>query len=138
MPLFLYILQMECKGPSSLVDPLITPSEVFSGQIKIVWDLQKKKIKRKHQLVRPTPAELEKLKIDIEDDQEEQENNNAEEDKTDPGLSSEIVEKLFKEAEGTNQGVSAFCFVGKTIFTGYEDGLISMFNLRVIYLKSIK
>ncbi len=66
----------------------------------LVWDLQKKKIKRKHQLARPTDVELDKLMLQYEEAYAELEGKEDQEDEKDTqgtlGLAPETVEKLFR------------------------------------------
>jgi len=57
----------------------------------IVWDLQKKKIKRKFQLVRPAPAEIEKVKVELEAAGTTEDT----EDEKQSTVSAAIAEKLF-------------------------------------------
>lgn len=68
----------------------------------LVWDLKKKKIKRKHQLVRPDQMEIQKIKFDLENCYEDPDSDTLEDEKDVNGLSEEKSAKLYKVTDNHN------------------------------------
>ncbi len=74
-----------------MAPPIIRSEASSIARPRVVWDLKKKKIKRKHQLDRPGIEEVKKAKAELESDTMEE----TEGEKHALAVAPEVLQKLF-------------------------------------------